>query len=104
MVLDANTSSVGIAGVTNGVANITVIGGGFADGESISVDVKKGGFDVLLSGSISGTNTSTTTGNANGGFTLDVDLEGYPVGVVFTITATGDQGNRGASAFMLIDK
>ena len=45
-------------------------------------------------------------------FILEVDItiqtgssgNGFPKGEVFTVTATGDQGNRGASAFMLVDK
>ena len=104
LVMDANGTGVGVVGSTAGSASITIVGGGYAKDERISVAVKKGGFDVLLSGSISRTNTSTTIANVNGAFTLTADLDGYDVGVLYTVTATGDQGNRGATVFMLIDK
>lgn len=104
MVLDANGTGVGVAGITGGAAKITIIGGGYAKDERISVATKKGGFDVLLSGSITRTNLSTTIANENGAFTLTVDLDGYEAGMLYTVTATGDQGNRGATVFMLIDK
>ncbi len=103
IVLDASGPSTGAAELTAGSATITIIGGGFAKDEQISVTAKKGGFDKLLSGFSSGTNDSTTTGNENGAFELTVDLDGWDAGL-YTITATGDQGNRGATAFLLVDK
>ena len=103
-IIDANGSSVGAIGATDGAASITIVGGGYAKDEQVSVAVKKGGFDVLLSGSTSKTNDSTTVANLNGAFTLTVDLTGYELGVLHTVTATGDQGNRGASVFWLVEK
>ena len=103
-IIDANGSSVGAIGATDGAASITIVGGGYAKDEQVSVAVKKGGFDVLLSGSTSKTNDSTTVANLNGAFTLTVELTGYEVGVLHTVTATGDQGNRGASVFWLVEK
>lgn len=103
IVLDASGPTTGAAELTGGNATITIIGGGFAEGESLSVAAKKGGFDKLLSGSTSRTNDSTTVGNENGAFELTVDLEGWDAGL-YTIVVTGDQGNRGATAFLLVDK
>ena len=103
-IIDANGSSVGAIGSTDGAASITIVGGGYAKGEQVSVAVKKGGFDVLLSQSTSRTNDSTTVANVNGAFLLTVDLTGYEVGVLHTVTATGSEGNRGASVFWLVEK
>ena len=83
-------------------ASFTIIGGGFAKGESISVSAKKGGFDKLLSESTSKRNDSLTVANENGAFELSVDAD-WGAGV-YTILATGDQGNRGATAVLLVDK
>ncbi|MCH8910968.1 MAG: hypothetical protein IH867_09545 [Chloroflexi bacterium] len=94
--------------MTSGAAttSITVIGGGFGKGEKVSLSAKNRGFDFLL---------ADTEANANGAFEITVDLamrgsdaddpaKGFPAGGVFTITASGDQGNRGASAFVLVEK
>jgi hypothetical protein len=111
-VFDASGPSTGAAELTGGKATITIIGGGFAPGEQISVAAKKGGYDKLLSGSTSKTNDSTTIANANGAFELTVDLgEDKADGTVdswgaglFGISATGDAGNSASGAFMLVDK
>ncbi|MDP6667271.1 MAG: collagen-like protein [Dehalococcoidia bacterium] len=103
IVLDGSGPSTGAAEITAGSATITIIGGGFGKDEQISVAAKKGGFDKLLSGSTSRQNDSTTIGNENGAFELTVDLDGWDAGL-YSIIATGDQGNRGASAFLLVDK
>ena len=95
LVVDANGTSVGVVGVTNGAASITVIGGGFSVNEKISVTMTDVGQDVLL---------GEATANGNGAFSLDVDLSNPQAGALFSITATGDDGNLAASAFMLIDK
>ena len=92
----------GSAELTDGSASITIIGGGFAKGESVSVSAKKGGFDKLLSESTSKRNDSLTVANENGAFELSVDAD-WGAGV-YTILATGDQGNRGATAVLLVDK
>ena len=92
----------GSAELTDGSASITIIGGGFAKGESISVSAKKSGFDKLLSESTSKRNDSLTVANENGAFELSVDAD-WGAGV-YTILATGDQGNRGATAVLLVDK
>ena len=86
----------------DGSASITIIGGGFAKGESISVSAKKSGFDKLLSQSTSKRNDSLTVANENGAFELSGDAD-WGAGV-YTILATGDQGNRGATAVLLVDK
>jgi len=101
-VFDASGPATGSAEITAGSASVTIIGGGFGKGEQISVAGKKGGFDVLLSGSTSRTNDSTTIANDNGAFELTVDLD-WGVGL-YTITATGDQGNRASGAFLLVEK
>ena len=80
-----------------------IIGGGFAKGESISVSAKKSGFDKLLSASTSKRNDSLTVANENGAFSLDVAADDWGEGI-YTILATGDQGNRGATAVLLVDK
>jgi hypothetical protein len=103
VVFDASGPSTGAAEITGGAASITVIGGGFTAGESISVSSKPGKFPFLLGDAVA---------NDHGAFEVTVDLEiqvggtggGFPAGEVFTVTATGDQGNRGASAFILVDK
>ena len=103
VVFDASGPSTGSAEITFGSASITVIGGGFAAGESISVSSKPGKFPFLLGDAVA---------NDHGAFEVTVDLEiqvggtggGFPAGEVFTVTAEGDQGNRGASAFILVDK
>ncbi len=100
---DASGPSTGAAELTGGNASITIIGGGFDKGESISVSAKKSGFDKLLSSSTPKTNDSLTIGNENGAFELTVDLEGWDAGL-YTVLATGDKGHRGASAFLLVDK
>ncbi len=103
-VFDASGPSTGAAELSGGTATITIIGGGFAEGEQISVAAKKSGFDVLLSGSTSRTNDSTTIANENGAFELTVELEDtWGVGL-FGISATGDAGNQAAGAFLLVDK
>jgi hypothetical protein len=102
-VFDASGPSTGAAELTAGNATITIIGGGFAKDEQVSVAAKKGGFDKLLSGSTPRTNDSTTIGNENGAWELTVELEGWDAGL-YTITATGDKGNRAAGAFLLVDK
>ena len=105
IVTDANGTATGIIGATGGSATVTFIGGGFAKGERLSVAVRKGGNDILLTGTLgSRDNTSDLAANDNGGFSLTVDLEGYPVGEVITVSVTGDKGNRGSAAFMLVDK
>ena len=93
----------GSAELTDGSASITIIGGGFAKGESISVSAKKGGFDKLLSSSTSKRNDSLTVANENGAFQLDVEAEDWGTGV-YSILATGDQGNQGSTAVLLVDK
>ncbi|HIK88944.1 MAG TPA: collagen-like protein [Dehalococcoidia bacterium] len=103
VVFDASGPSTGAAEITAGAASITVIGGGYAAGELISVSAKPGKFDFLLGDAVA---------NDHGAFSVTVDIEiqgedggsGFPAGEVFTVTAAGDQGNRGASAFMLVDK
>ncbi len=103
VVFDASGPSTGSAEITAGSASITVIGGGFAAGESISVSSKPGKFPFLLADAVA---------NDHGAFEITVDLAiqgggsggGFPSGDVFTVTAEGDQGNRGASAFILVDK
>ncbi len=103
VVFDAIGPSTGAAEITGGAASITVIGGGFTAGESISVSSKPGKFPFLLGDAVA---------NDHGAFEVTVDLEiqvggtggGFPAGEVFTVTAEGDQGNRGASAFILVDK
>lgn len=103
VVFDAIGPSTGAAEITGGAASITVIGGGFKAGESISVSSKPGKFPFLLGDAVA---------NDHGAFEVTVDLEiqvggtggGFPAGEVFTVTAEGDQGNRGASAFILVDK
>ncbi|MDA0597521.1 MAG: hypothetical protein O2921_11235 [Chloroflexi bacterium] len=103
VVFDASGPSTGSAEITSGSASITVIGGGFKAGESISVSSKPGKFPFLLGDAVA---------NDHGAFEVTVDLEiqvggtggGFPAGEVFTVTAEGDQGNRGASAFILVDK
>jgi len=104
IVFDASGPSTGAAELTGGTATITIIGGGFAEGEQISVSAKRGGFDLILSSSTSRTNDSLTVGNENGAFTLTVELGAIWSEGLYTITATGDQGNRGATAFLLVDK
>ena len=91
------------AEITDGAASFTIIGGGFAKGESISVSAKKSGFDKLLSSSTSKRNDSLTVANENGAFSLDVAADDWGEGI-YTILATGDQGNRGATAVLLVDK
>ncbi len=91
------------AELTDGAASFTIIGGGFAKGESISVSAKKSGFDKLLSASTSKRNDSLTVANENGAFSLDVAADDWGAGI-YTILATGDQGNRGATAVLLVDK
>lgn len=103
-VFDASGPSTGAAELTAGTASITIIGGGFAKGELLSVSAKKGGFDKLLSGTVARTNVSGTVANENGAFTLTVDLDDSWGAGLYTIIATGDQGNRGANAFLLVDK
>ncbi|MDG0867149.1 collagen-like protein [Candidatus Lucifugimonas marina] len=103
-VFDASGPSTGAAELTAGTASITIIGGGFAKGELLSVSAKKGGFDKLLSGTVARTNVSDTVANENGAFTLTVDLDESWGAGLYTIIATGDQGNRGANAFLLVDK
>jgi len=103
-VFDASGPSTGAAELTGGTATITVIGGGFAKGELISVSAKKNGFDKLLSGTVDRTNVSDTVANDNGAFELTVELDDSWGAGLFTIIATGDQGNRGANAFLLVDK
>jgi hypothetical protein len=103
VVFDAIGPSTGAAEITGGAASITVIGGGFTAGESISVSSKPGKFPFLLGDAVA---------NDHGAFEVTVDLEiqvggtggGFPAGEVFTVTAEGDKGNRGASAFILVDK
>ena len=103
VVFDASGPSTGAAEITAGSASITVIGGGFSAGELISVSAKPGKFDFLLGDAVA---------NDHGGFIVTADIEiqtevggtGFPAGEVITVTAAGDQGNRGASAFMLVDK
>jgi hypothetical protein len=105
VVFDASGPSTGAAEITGGAASITVIGGGFTAGESISVSSKPGKFPFLLADAVA---------NDHGAFEVTVDLEiynadkpadgGFAAGEVFTVTAEGDQGNRGASAFILVDK
>ena len=86
--------------------SITVIGGGFAKGESISLNAKQKGFDFLLADAVA---------NDNGAFTVNIEvpmlgydssnpLKGFPAGGVFSISATGDQGNSGSSAFVFVEK
>jgi hypothetical protein len=104
LVFDASGPSTGAAELTGGTATITIIGGGFAKDEQVSVSAKKGGFDKLLSGSTARTNDSTTVANENGAWELTVELDDTWGTGIFTITAQGDSGNRGASAFMLVDK
>ena len=89
--------------MTSGNASITIIGGGFAKDEQISVAAKKGGFDKLLSGSTTKMNDSTTVANENGAWELTVDLEGWEPGL-YSVSGTGDHGNRAAGAFLLVDK
>jgi len=103
-VFDASGPSTGAAELTAGTASITIIGGGFAKGELLSVSAKKGGFDKLLSGTVARTNVSDTVANENGAFTLTVDLDESWGAGLYTIVATGEQGNRGANAFLLVDK
>mgnify|MGYP006440441223 FL=1 len=103
-VFDPSGPSTGAAELTAGTASITIIGGGFAKGEFLSVSAKKGGFDKLLSGTVDRTNVSDTVANENGAFTLTVDLDDSWGAGLYTIIATGDQGNRGANAFLLVDK
>ena len=91
------------AELTDGAASFTIIGGGFAKGESISVSAKKSGFDKLLSASTSKRNDSLTVANENGAFSLDVAADDWGAGI-YSILATGDQGNRGATAVLLVDK
>ena len=91
------------AELTDGAASFTIIGGGFAKGESISVSAKKSGFDKLLSASTAKRNDSLTVANENGAFSLDVAADDWGAGI-YTILATGDQGNRGATAVLLVDK
>ena len=91
------------AEITDGAASFTIIGGGFGKGESISVSAKKSGFDKLLSASTSKRNDSLTVANENGAFSLDVAADDWGEGI-YTILATGDQGNRGATAVLLVDK
>ena len=98
VVFDASGPSTGAAEITSGSASITVIGGGFASNESISISAMVGGSDFLLGDAVA---------NSNGAFTVTADVEtgdGFSAGGIFTITATGDEGNRGASAFMVVDK
>ncbi len=98
VVFDASGPSTGAAEITSGSASITVIGGGFAANESISISAMVGGSDFLLGDAVA---------NSNGAFTVTADVEagdGFSAGGIFTITATGDDGNRGASAFMVVDK
>ena len=98
VVFDASGPSTGAAEITAGSASITVIGGGFAANESISISAMVGGSDFLLGDAVA---------NSNGAFTVTADVEagdGFSAGGIFTITATGDEGNRGASAFMVVDK
>lgn len=102
-IFDASGPTTGAAELTAGNASITIVGGGFAKDEQISVAAKKGGFDKLLSGSTSRTNDSTTIANENGAFELTVDLDGWDAGL-YSISATGDAGNRAAGAFLLVDK
>ena len=96
IVFDASGPSTGAAELTGGIATITIIGGGFAKGEQISVSAKRDGFDLILSSSTDRTNDSLTVGNENGAFTLTVELGDIWSEGLYTITATGDQGNRGA--------
>ncbi len=103
-IFDASGSATGSAELTGGTASITIIGGGFAKGELLSVSAKKGGFDKLLSGTIDRTAVSDTVANENGAFTITVDLDdSWGIGL-FTIVVTGDQGTRGSNAFLLVDK
>ena len=90
------------AEITDGAASFTIIGGGFGKGESISVSAKKSGFDKLLSASTSKRNDSLTVANENGAFSLDVAADDWGEGI-YTILATGDHGNRGATAVLLVD-
>ena len=101
-VFEASSPATGSAEITAGSTSVTIIGGGFGKGEQISVAGKKGGFDVLLSGSTSRTNDSTTIANDNGALELTVDLD-WGVGL-YTINATGDQANRASGAFLLVEK
>ena len=105
VVFDASGPSTGVAEVSAGSATITIIGGGFAKGERISVAAKKNGFDFLLTGSLgSRDSTSDLAANDNGAFSITVDLDGWPVGEIFSLNASGDQGHRASTAFMLVDK
>ena len=98
VVFDASGPSTGAAEITSGSASITVIGGGFAANEGISISATVGGSNFLLGDAVA---------NSNGAFTVTADVEtgdGFTAGGIFTITATGDEGNRGASAFMVVNK
>jgi len=100
--------SAGAIGVASGATatSITIIGGGFAKGEIISLTARQKGFDFLL---------ADTVANDNGAFLVTVDVpmlgsdsddpnKGFPLGGVFTVSAAGDQGNRGSSAFVFVEK
>jgi hypothetical protein len=103
-IFDASGPSTGAAELTAGTASITIIGGGFAKGELLSVSAKKGGFDKLLSGTVDRTAVSDTVANENGAFEITVDLDDTWGAGLFTIVVTGDQGTRGSNAFLLVDK
>ena len=82
------------AEITDGAASFTIIGGGFAKGESISVSAKKSGFDKLLSASTSKRNDSLTVANENGAFSLDVAADDWGEGIYTCLLYTSDAADE----------
>ncbi len=99
LVHDANNSVAGAVEWRIGGPTVDIIGGGFIEGERISVTGKPRAFDVLL---------GDATANEHGGFRLTVQLtqSGFEAAEdsIFTVSASGETTGRVDGVFIMVDK
>jgi hypothetical protein len=94
LIHDSSNSTAGAVEFLSAGTDIVILGGGFGDGEDVSI-------------SASGTVLASATTNSDGAFSASATLpSSFTVGPdsVFTVTASGEDTGDVYGVFLLVDK
>ena len=101
--------TVDAAGVSTWTADVTVIGGGFTPGESVTVTSFPAGSELAMAGKQGGT-TVNSHGAFSRTFTITVkaadaasDAKGFAIGDTFTVNTSSSSGKRASTAFTVVN-
>ena len=96
-------------GASTWTADVTVVGGGFTPGESVTVTSFPAGSELAMAGKKGGT-TVNSHGAFSRTFTITVkaadaasDEKGYAIGDTFTVNASSSSGKRASTAFTVVN-